>query len=69
MGGLEGFRGYYYQALSTFLNGVMGEEWIQVTLEADSKEDKIDILWEYSEKVISIQVKSSINNFSKSDIS
>lgn len=69
MGGLEGFRGYYYQALSTFLNGVMGEEWIQVILEANSKEDKIDILWEYSEKVISIQVKSSINNFSKSDIS
>lgn len=69
MGGLEGFRGYYYQALATFLNGVRDDEWIQVTLEADTKEDKVDILWEYDEKIVSIQVKSSKNNFSISDIS
>jgi len=69
MGGSEGARGYLYQAIACVLNSMREDNWIKVQMEPVTSEDKVDIAYEYEDgsyKVI--QVKSSINNFTKGEI-
>lgn len=69
MGGKEGARGYLYQAMVALLESIKNHEWGKVMVEPNTKEDKIDIIFEYKEnKYKCIQVKSSINNFVIKDI-
>lgn len=69
MGGKEGSRGYLYQAIASVLNSLNEDDWNSVQIEPDSINDKIDVLWEYeNNRKKATQVKSSINNITKSDI-
>lgn len=69
MGGQEGVRGYLLQAIIATLDSLNREDWLTVTIEPNSKNDKVDIVWtEKDNSEIIYQVKSSINNFEKSDI-
>jgi hypothetical protein len=69
MGGQEGSRGYLFQAVIAALDTLNNEEWVTVCIEPNTTLDKIDILWtsEKKDKIV-CQVKSSINNFDKSEI-
>lgn len=66
MSGNDGIRGYYYQILATLLDSVEDESWENVIIEPVTNEDKVDIKWEYTNLIRVVQVKSSINNFTKS---
>lgn len=69
MGGKDGSRGYLYQALVAVLDAIEKDDWIEVYLEYETDNDKVDIAFkDTNENLEVIQVKSSINNFSKSDI-
>jgi hypothetical protein len=69
MGGQEGSRGYLFQAIIATLDSLNKREWDTVTIEPNTEKDKVDIVWtEKDQKDIVYQVKSSINNFEKSDI-
>lgn len=69
MGGREGGRGYLYQSIATLIGSLRDKKWKYVQVEPDSKDDKVDIMWEYLDnKVKVVQVKSSQNNISKSQI-
>jgi hypothetical protein len=66
MGGKEGSRGYLYQAFASVLEALCQNNWDYIYIEFDSDNDKIDIALEESNKIFkSIQVKSTINTFSK----
>ncbi len=69
MGGKDGSRGYLYQALVAVLDAIENDDWAEVYLEYETDNDKVDIAFKDSNgKLEVIQVKSSINNFSKADI-
>lgn len=69
MGGKEGSRGYLYQALASVIEATCQDTWDKIYLEFDSENDKVDIALEKNSKIIkSIQVKSTINKFSKQNI-
>lgn len=69
MGGVEGARGYLYQAIACVLNSMRENNWIKVQMEPVTSEDKVDIAYEYEDgSYKAIQVKSSINNFTKGEI-
>ncbi|AEE92442.1 conserved protein of unknown function [Tepidanaerobacter acetatoxydans Re1] len=69
MGGAEGARGYLYQAIACVLNSMREDNWIKVQMEPVTSEDKVDIAYEYEDgSYKAIQVKSSINNFTKGEI-
>lgn len=69
MGGKEGARGYLYQAMVALLGSIKNQEWEKVMVEPNTKEDKVDIIFEYKEDEYKcVQVKSSINNFVIKDI-
>ena len=57
--------------LRPYLCGVVGmcftkcQDWMSVTLEPDHVSQKIDILWQYQDRIRAIQVKSSENQISK----
>lgn len=69
MGGREGGRGYLYQSIATLLSSLNNDDWDFVQVEADTENDKVDILWEYkNNESMAVQVKSSQNNISKSQI-
>jgi hypothetical protein len=65
MSGNDGIRGYYYQILATLLDSVEDETWESVIIEPITEDDKVDIKWEHSDAISVVQVKSSINNFTK----
>lgn len=66
MSGQNGLRGYLYQSIVTVMGSITDNEWVKVTLEPNTKEDKVDILWEYPNKQYKVaQVKSTIGSFSK----
>ncbi|KHL91499.1 hypothetical protein QW71_34160 [Paenibacillus sp. IHB B 3415] len=69
MGGKEGGRGYLYQGVVSVINSLTDSEWMYVQVEPDSNDDKVDLafFFENNEQKV-IQVKSSINNFSKTSI-
>ncbi|MCK9613119.1 MAG: hypothetical protein PHR81_09925 [Bacteroidales bacterium] len=69
MGGQEGSRGYLFQAVISAFNSLNDDKWTYVQIEPLTEYEKVDISWEYpnSQRKV-VQVKSSINPFSKSDI-
>lgn len=69
IGGKEGSKGYLYQALVAVLDAIEKEDWTEVYLEFETDNDKVDIAFkDLNENLEVIQVKSSKNNFNKSDI-
>lgn len=69
MGGKEGSRGYLYQAFASTLEALTEEFWNKIHIEFQSEKDKVDIALELDGRIIkTIQVKSSVNLFSRSDI-
>lgn len=69
MGGKEGSRGYLYQAFAAILEALNEDNWSNIIVELSTDNDKVDIAIEVNEQVVrTIQVKSSINLFKKSDI-
>ena len=66
MGGKEGSRGYLYQAFASVLEAMCQKNWDKIYIEFDSAGDKVDIALEENNRIFkSIQVKSTINTFSK----
>ena len=66
MGGKEASRGFLYQAFASVLEAMCQENWDKIYIEFESDNNKVDIALEENSKVFkSIQVKSTINTFSK----
>lgn len=69
MGGKEAIRGFLYQGFASVLEALTQEFWNKIYVEYPTEYDKVDIALESDGKIVkSIQVKSSINLFSKSNI-
>ena len=70
MGGKEASRGFLYQGFASVLEALTDKNnWDKIYIEFPTSNDKVDIALEAADKVIkSIQVKSTINTFSKSNI-
>lgn len=69
MGGIEGSRGYSYQAFASVLEALGKDYWDKIHVEFKTENDKVDIALELQEEITkTIQVKSSVNLFSKKDI-
>ncbi|MDR7855517.1 SAVED domain-containing protein [Tissierella sp.] len=69
MGGKEASRGFLYQAFASVLEALYKESWDKIYIEMHSANDKVDIALEEDGKIIrSIQVKSTINTFSKESV-
>ena len=69
MGGKEATRGFLCQTFVAVLEALCSDNWEKIFAEFASNDDKVDIALESNGKVFrSIQVKSSINLFSSSNI-
>jgi hypothetical protein len=70
MGGREAIRGFAVQTLICLLDSLWaGTQWVAVTLEPDSANDKVDIYWEYADgATCAQQVKSSKNQIGKGHV-
>ena len=69
MGGKEGSRGYLYQAFASVLEAMCQKNWNKIYIEFDSDDDKVDIALEENNRIFkSVQVKSTINTFSKNSL-
>lgn len=69
MGGKEALRGFLYQGFAAILKSLTQEFWDKIYVEYPSNDDKVDIAFELNGNITkSIQVKSSINLFQKSNI-
>ena len=69
MGGKEASRGFLYQAFASVLELLCQKNWDKIYIELSSANDKVDIALEENGKIIKcIQVKSTINSFSKDSI-
>lgn len=69
MGGKSTSRGIYCQALAAVIKSFNDSNWDEITLEFQTKGDKVDIaLFSGDKKYKAIQVKSSINSFQKSNV-
>lgn len=69
MGGKEASRGFVYQGLASVLEALCKNGWEKIFVEFPTSGDKVDIAFENNEKIIkAIQVKSTINSFSKKSI-
>lgn len=70
MGGKDASRGFLYQAFASVLEALCQKNWDKIYIEFDSEKDKVDIALEKENKVFkSIQVKSTINTFTKNSVS
>jgi formylglycine-generating enzyme required for sulfatase activity len=68
-GGQVAIRGFLIQTLIALLDALdKPQTWLSVTLEPNVDSDKVDVLFEFPDRVKAIQVKSSKNPFSKADI-
>jgi hypothetical protein len=70
MGGQSGSRGYIYQGIVSIFESLQNNDWNKIHVEYSTPNDKVDIAMVDAVGTVirSIQVKSSINQFSKSDI-
>ena len=70
VGGKEASRGFLYQGFASVLEALTDENnWDKIYIEFPTSNDKVDIALGKANKIIkSIQVKSTKNTFSKSDI-
>ncbi len=70
MGGKEASRGFLYQAFASVLEALCQKNWDKIYIEFDSEKDKVDIALEKENRIFkSIQVKSTINIFTKNSLS
>jgi tetratricopeptide (TPR) repeat protein len=68
-GGQAGIRGYLVQTLIALLDGVLSDPpFDRVIIEPDHVSEKIDMLWEAPNGRRAVQVKSSANQFTESDV-
>jgi len=68
MSGQESIRGYIIQTIIAILESLQND-WKSICIEPDTKNDKVDIVWiDANSKEKIYQVKSSINDFGKSEI-
>ena len=66
MGGKETSRGILYQAFASVLEAMCEKNWDKIYIEFASENDKVDIALEENNRIFkSIQVKSTINTFTK----
>jgi hypothetical protein len=69
VGGREASRGFLYQAFASVLEAMCQKNWDRIYIEFKSDDDKVDIALEENSKIFkSIQVKSTINTFSKNSL-
>lgn len=71
MGGREAIRGFSIQTLICLLDSLdsKNDDWEAVTIEPDSFNDKVDILWEFPDSRRSLQqVKSSQNQIGLANV-
>ena len=69
MGGTEGARGYLYQGIASIIRALSNPDWDTIYVEYPSSNDKVDIALEKDGVLIkSIQVKSTIDSFSKGNL-
>lgn len=68
MGGRESIRGYVYQTIISVIQSLTDSTWQFLQIEPDTENNKVDIIWENGNGKKCQQIKSSINNFQKSDI-
>lgn len=70
MGGREAIRGFAIQTLLCILDSLHPkfDEWQAVTIEPDSANDKVDILWEFPNSRCAQQVKSSKNQIGRFEV-
>lgn len=69
MSGQAGVRGYVYQAIVAILKALGEKGWDEISVEYYTPMDKVDIALLNNHKlVLAIQVKSSINLFTKADV-
>lgn len=68
MSGKESIRGYIIQTMIAILESLQ-RDWKCISVEPDTKNDKVDILWTENDSSENLyQVKSSINDFGKTEI-
>lgn len=70
MGGKEASRGFLYQGFASVLKALTDTlDWDKIYVEFPTSNDKVDIAFKQQDQIVKcIQVKSSINTFTKSDI-
>ena len=69
MGGKEASRGFIYQGFTAVIEALTQEGWDEIYVEFPTDGDKVDIALKNEGQIIkSIQVKSTINTFSKSSV-
>jgi hypothetical protein len=69
MSGQAAIRGFTYQTIISVIHSLTDDDWEFVQVEPDTSNDKVDILWETADDQTRCQqVKSSIRNFSKTDV-
>ena len=70
MGGKEASRGFLYQGFASVLEALTDKgNWDKIYVEFPTSNDKVDIALEQQNQIVKcIQVKSTINTFTKSDI-
>lgn len=69
MNGATAMRGYLLQALVSVLDGLnIDSGWSAVSLEPHITSEKVDILWKYQTQAKVVQVKSSQNQITKSQV-
>ena len=68
-GGQGGSRGYIFQSVAALIDCLERNDWDEIKVEPKTEKDKVDIqLYSKGEILSAIQVKSSLNNFKKSDV-
>ncbi|MBE2889140.1 hypothetical protein [Geobacter anodireducens] len=67
-GGQNAIKGFLFQGIICLVEMLDDENWITVTVEPDVGSEIVDIVWSYPGSTKAVQVKSSINKFSKADI-
>ena len=67
MGGADASRGFLIQTMIAVLGSLSDKEWVCLTIEPDEPSEKIDIRWEYPNKSVATQIKSSDNQITLSN--
>ena len=70
MGGQQGSRGYLYQGIVSIFSSFAEEDWNKISVEYTTANDKVDIAFLSNQESVlrAVQVKSSINLFTKENI-
>lgn len=70
MGGQQGSRGYLYQGIVSIFNACAEPDWNKISVEYTTPNDKVDIalMSDTGDILKAIQVKSSVNLFTKDNI-